>query len=474
MKIDWDKILFYLFILIVFTLPFQVTELLLPIHVLGSKFPVLELSRILTALGVLILGVKLVVTKKIAVPKDLLSVFLCIFVGLSILSFVLFPSSSGLLEVLRYVFYLGFLFLIVNAVRKKEQFKNVTKAFLISGFLVAFFAVFQYFTGIYLWNSGLDSTLRRVNATFFDPNALADFMGLVILVAAAYYSQSQRIREQVFAAVTAVLALTALFYTFSRGGLTAFVVSILALSVVLPKYAKNLFLYIVLIGVSVLVILTTPDIGSRISDIYVISVNSFLGNSLSGTWDNGSVPTQSWQIISGEDKDKCLAEWETRPSARYKDTVDSIVSVLPLTKDREATVGAGVYMLIDNPVFGVGLGNFQEKYLGEYCHLLISKDRPVTAGNPITLSHSSFVTIAAEMGLIGIAWLLGFVGTFFWLAYRILKKRAELNAFVSAIAAGMVLILIHTQVRGGLFPDPYFWLLAGLLVSCSRLTLDKR
>ena len=40
MKINWDKILFWLLISVVVTLPLQVTELLFPIHLLGSKFPV--------------------------------------------------------------------------------------------------------------------------------------------------------------------------------------------------------------------------------------------------------------------------------------------------------------------------------------------------------------------------------------------------------------------------------------------------
>jgi len=142
--------------------------------------------------------------------------------------------------------------------------------------------------------------------------------------------------------------------------------------------------------------------------------------------------------------------------------------VLPLNKDREAAVTAGIYMLIDNPVFGVGLGNFQSAYLSEYCHLIRIKNRSVSSGNPITLSHTSIITIAAEWGLVGILWFIFFVGSF---SITVLKlwHATKGDPFVAAMATGMLFLLLNTQLRGGLFSDPYFWLLDGLLVFTANI-----
>ena len=188
MRINWDKILFWLLILIVVTLPLQVTELLFPVHILGSRFPTLELSRIIIVIGILAVAIRWIIGRKITISKDAISVLLYIFVGINILSLALYPSNSGLLEVLRYLFYLGFFVLAVSAIRKKEQFENVTKAIMMGGFPISLFAIFQYFSGFYLWNESLGSVVSRVNATFLDPNVLATVLGILIIISTAYYS----------------------------------------------------------------------------------------------------------------------------------------------------------------------------------------------------------------------------------------------------------------------------------------------
>jgi O-antigen ligase len=468
---NWEKILFWILVLVVVTLPLQVTKIIFPFYFFGSSFPILEVSRILILVGIIVLVTKLIFTGKIIVPKDAISILLLVFVFLSSLSLVIFRSDVGLLEVIRYVFYLGFLFLVVNAIRNTVDLEKVTRAFLIGGFGISLFSVFQYFSGFYLWNSGLALPLARVNATFFDPNVLATFLGILIITSTAYYSFSTDRRYRILSVLVSSTSVAAIFYTFSRAGLVSFVVAFLALVVVLPKTIKNFILYLFLIALSVTLIFTTPNIKSRISDIYVIAGWGAGDEDLSQ--DTAPTPLHSWDVIDIKDKNICALEWKSRQSAGYQNVVNGVVSLVPLNGDRNAAVRAGIYMLIDNPIFGVGVGNFQSEYLGNYCHLINVYDRPVSSGNPITLSHTSFVTIAAEFGLVGISWLILFLLALALVFIRSFKMTPQLKNVVLLSITSLLLLFLHTQFRGGLFSDPYFWLLSGLVIVGKNLTAVK-
>lgn len=449
-----DKALFVLLILIVATLPLQVSELLFPAHFLGSTFPVLEVSRLLTGLGVVVLGISFLRTRKLILPKDVVSVLLYIFVGLSIISVAVFYSGSGLREVVRYGFYLGFLILIANSIRSWGDLEVVWKYLIGSGLVIALFAIFQYLSGSHLWGPGLDSVLGRVNATFFDPNVLATFLGIVILFSVSYYSQAEEKIGQMLGGLTAVVSLVALFYTFSRGGLVSLAVSGLVLILLLPKSLKMAALYLVLVSTAFLTSSTATAVGGRVVNIFEIVESR--GASEQNYVDQN--PTQQ-SLEDGGD---------TSGAEKYEELVDRIIRPLPLNRDRRAMVKAGALMLIDNPVFGVGLGNFQSAYTGDYSFLIKAGSR-----KPVTLSHTSFVTLAAEQGIVGILWFLSFVGAFSWLVFSTFRKKIASRSFVLAVGASMLLFILHTQIRGGLFSDPYFWLLNGFLVVMGRIVTKE-
>jgi len=456
MKINWDKILFWLLILIVVTLPLQVTELLFPVHILGSRFPTLELSRIIIVIGILAVAIRWIIRRKITISKDAISVLLYIFVGINILSSALYPSNSGLLEVLRYLFYLGFFVLAVNAVRKKEQFENVIKVIMIGGFPISLFAVFQYFSGFYLWNESLGSVVNRVNATFLDPNVLATFLGILIIVSAAYYSFATDRRYKILSFLIAAASLPALFFTFSRAGLVSFGGAFLFFIITMPKNLKMLAFCIFMALVAGIVYYGSGEVKDRTVNIYDV---------VEGTTLNSDATFLAISSKASGDSPSVGKEEKFRDISVY---LDRILSFLPFNYDRTSTVKAGILMLIDNPISGVGIGNFQKVYTSDYSYLIEPTQR-----NPITLLHSSFVSLIAELGLMGLAWLAAFLFVLAKLFIRVLRENSSVKITVIATGASLLLLFTHTQFRGSLFSDPYFWLLSSFMVVGQRLSAAK-
>lgn len=459
MKFDWDKILFWILIATVVTLPLQVTELLFPVHILGSRFPVLEVSRVLTIVGVLALGIKFLAMKKILIPKDSLSVLLYIFVAINGLSLAFFPSNAGLLEVLRYTFYLGFFLLAVNAVKKGEKFESVIRALLTGGFLIALFSIFQYFTGFYLWNENLGLVVTRVNATFSDPNVLATFLGILIVISTTYYSFAADRRYRILSILVAASSFAALLYTFSRAGLVSFSVAFLFLVFLLPKSLKMLAFYAFLVLVAGVVYFSSGEVKERTANIYDVVEGTTLNSD--AVFLVVSSKTESQE--SNENKEEKFKEISV--------ILDRVLSLLPFNYDRMSTVKAGVLMFLDNPIFGVGLGNFQRVYTQDYSYL-IDFDRRPSRGDPITLLHSSFAALIAELGLVGLVWLSTFLFTLVQIFIRALRNNrgSPFIIYVLASATSLLLMFTHTQFRGSLFSDPYFWLLSGFMVIGQRLS----
>jgi len=460
MRINWDKILFWLLILIVVTLPLQVTELLFPVHILGSRFPTLELSRIIIVIGILAVAIRWIIRRKITISKDAISVLLYIFVGINILSLALYPSNSGLLEVLRYLFYLGFFVLAVSAIRKKEQFENVTKAIMMGGFPISLFAIFQYFSGFYLWNESLGSVVSRVNATFLDPNVLATVLGILIIISTAYYSFATDRRYKIFSILVAAVPLPALFFTFSRAGLVSFGAAFLFFVLVMPKNIKMLALYVFLALVAGIVYFGSGEVKDRTANIYSI---------VEGTTLNSDA---TFVAISSEASGDSPSGGKEEKFRDISVLLDRILSFLPFNYDRTSTVKAGILMLIDNPISGVGIGNFQKVYTSDYSYLIDFRRKP-TQGNPITLLHSSFASLVAELGLMGLAWLAAFLFVLTKSFIRVLRENSSVKIPIIAYGAGLLLLFTHTQFRGSLFSDPYFWLLSSFMVIGQHLSAVK-
>jgi O-antigen ligase len=101
------------------------------------------------------------------------------------------------------------------------------------------------------------------------------------------------------------------------------------------------------------------------------------------------------------------------------------------------------------PVAGVGVGGFRHAYAER---LRLKGKEPKTAA-----SHTTPVTVAAETGVVGLAF-------FGWLVVALLvqafRRRRETLALVSGLA--LLAVLCHSLFYAAFFEDPMTWGLMGL------------
>ncbi len=96
-------------------------------------------------------------------------------------------------------------------------------------------------------------------------------------------------------------------------------------------------------------------------------------------------------------------------------------------------------MFLDHPVTGVGFGGYQHQLVTNYRRFIPNLPKPDT------VSHTAFVTIAAEIGVIGLLILMAFLvlqGVEAW--------RNQRDLFVVAAATMIVPIGLYGQFEGRL------------------------
>lgn len=133
--------------------------------------------------------------------------------------------------------------------------------------------------------------------------------------------------------------------------------------------------------------------------------------------------------------------------------------------ERQYLITSGLTMYKENPLLGVGLSGFQRVMETRFSDLI---------QNGVSLSHTSLVTTAAELGTIG----LGIWGAFLALLYSRLPRVLRARRFVDQYSIyrplsyqvvfgvlAVTAIFISSQGEGRFFEDPYLWILIGYLTA---------
>jgi len=143
-----------------------------------------------------------------------------------------------------------------------------------------------------------------------------------------------------------------------------------------------------------------------------------------------------------------------------------VLMAIPMLRTRLLTLGAGISalgqrqhllqggwaMFIEHPLTGVGLGNFQWALEHPYLYLVPWSDA-------VTRSHTTFVTVLAEMGILGLVAMLLFLVFVTMMNLRVVGR---MRGFALAITAGIWVIWLSSQGEGRFFEDPLLWGLWGL------------
>jgi O-antigen ligase len=160
------------------------------------------------------------------------------------------------------------------------------------------------------------------------------------------------------------------------------------------------------------------------------------------------------------------------------------------TSGRANLVSGGIHLFSQRPVYGYGSGSFPKAY----------RQHVRTRKTPVSVSHTEPVTIAAEQGLVGLAFYAALVVTALWTMGSGLWRRQPARPVVAgdppplpvakassgavpptappaggaphptdtaavqliaraAVLATFVALLVHTMAYAGFFEDPITWVL---------------
>ncbi|MCE5322975.1 O-antigen ligase family protein [bacterium] len=402
----------YLVSLLVITYPLEYSKTFFPFLLLdksidGASVSIIDLFRLTALLTIIVAAFLSAKTFKSIRPRGHVALIMALFILYYAFSAIIISSDhkGSMIELFRLIFNVAMCGAIIYLLNNQKRIELFAAAIIYTGFAIGLLSIFQYATGIYIWNSALTiSGMNRVNATFGDPNILARFILEAFVFYLCVYKQHKIVKLPAFLAFPVYLL--ALFVTFSRSGFI------------------GLLFVIVILGVY-------------------------------GVW---RVNLKSSLALFG-----CLviAGTFTLASKEFTSRIGSFSSGISAFGARIALINTAVRMFIDHPIFGVGINTFQSCASMNYTNLL------PYGGNYVAKSHTSLLTIAAELGLVGIILTVAL----FVSLYRLTKKISSgSRLWFIGIASwvSILVILLSSQSEGRLLDDPMLFMLSGVIVAAYR------
>lgn len=401
-------------VVLVLTLPLEFTKQAFPVQLL-------DVSRLVLMLGVVVLAVQVLVLRRpVRIPAQLSFLLLIAFVGLATVSWMLTRSSEGLKSTAALYAYLAMLVLLYNWLGDETALRRTWRALAVSGVLIGVAGTALYAARVSLWAG---DQLPRAYATFGDPNITARFLALSAAAGVIVAAHADSRRWRLLAVASAVVAGIAIPFTFSRQGYVLFFIALVAGVAVVRLRRAGAVAAGAGAAAFALMLVLFPATASRVDDAALHALNPVLQQRL--------------------------------PDGRKTDL--GWVDRLPVDVERRYLIAAGLQMFEDHPLTGVGEGGFQHAMETTYAAY-------IQRGYFDVASHTSLVTVLAEEGVPGLVLLLVLVVQLFRETRRSARSATgETREMMLAAALMLGVILLASQLEGRLFPEPYLWLFLGLL-----------
>lgn len=347
------------------------------------------------------------------IPNSSAVVPVLVLFALTILGVFWSDSLKPTNAVLILPMYVAFVFTAPTLIEDRRDIERIMGAFLAVAVVLALIAIAQRPFGIWMWRTILiqsDGYSYRSNATFADPNHLARYFSICIALAAGLILATGPRRLTVYLAVpTMALGLFAILMTASRSGwgMMLFCGAIVVFAAPIARETKVKLATIVTSGVVLLLVLL---------------------------------------LVQG---------------GQNAQRVATLASPLTALGQREFLINVGWHMFLDNPLIGVGTGNYQHALITSYRSLV-----PYWA--EVTLSHTSIVSIMAEWGIVGLA-MFAFIcvriSATIIHCYARARRAPHLRLALAWVGAALLGIVLHSQSEGRLFDEPYLYLFLAILVA---------
>ncbi|OFI05795.1 O-antigen ligase [Clostridium acetireducens DSM 10703] len=332
--------------------------------------------------------------------KDYFNISIIILLFIMYLS-IGYASSRTLAikETFRFTTYIALYFIIKYEISSKRIIDNIIRCYISVSLLISFIGVYQYIGGKGFVQKHGSETLVRIVSTLENSNNVGMFFILAVFPLIMLTLYEKEIKKKIFYGLTSFLFFINIILSFSRNAWLGFAIGCFIL--VLIYSIKLLFLFG---GVGILA-LFLPPVFSRIKQIDDMSQNI----SRIKLWKTASI------------------------------------------------------MIKDNPIFGVGNGNFAalyDSYITKYPDLRYCSYK-------VYHPHNIFLKIQSELGIIG---LVGFIGMIISIGFKLKKfiniiKDNFYKAFYSGVVASMVAFLFMNIVDN-FFSAPkviaYFWIILSI------------
>ncbi|MET3696759.1 O-antigen ligase [Bacillus oleivorans] len=324
--------------------------------------------------------------------------------------------APAIMEILRFLSYVFLFTILVKIKFSKEQYFTFAKVFGATALLIGIFGIIQYVFDISLNKAGLyalEEAKGRVDGTLENPNYFSSFLNYVIptlvLLSVVYFQQK---KWQFFYFGFFAIYVINLIFTYTRAAwVTMFCAFFLTILFMPKRFLKGFFKPHMLIAFVVLIVSVyfMPDVQSRTnSAIYAVQQLIFPKWHMALPGDGGD---------GEEDPDVVEEDPDDETTER------AVVSRVTLWK-------TGWFMFRDNPLLGVGIGNYYDRYSD-----FTEKYPELDIGHETYSVHNSYLKVMAEGGTIGILTFMSIYVIFFLYILRLFFKQPDLKGKV--IAAGL-------------------------------------
>jgi O-antigen ligase len=318
-----------------------------------------------------------------------------------------------------------FALLLVNVVRTREEVFAATRAIVAAGAVMGFLVILQKLLGPCEFDMGgflevgsrcvdaSENVQHRLSGPIGEENFFGQIMAVLIPVAAGLAFTARGSQRWLYW-IAALLICGGMAMTYSRGTMVA-IVLVVPFALLFGFLRLRQFAVIALC--CVLVVSASPYLAKRVTSI-------------------GEAAMQSLGLSAGG----------------FRNTDGAL-------RGRATEMQAAALMFLDNPVFGVGPG-MAPKYYPEYAVLVGGK---VRGDNRRT--HSLYLQLAAETGIIGLIAFLGMIAVLLWPLDRARRRLQESDRQFWGLVCGMelaIIVLLATSLFLHASYIRYFWMLLAL------------
>jgi len=335
--------------------------------------------------------------------------------------------TSAILAFQKFVENAALAFVVVFFINDKRKLRLVIWTLLIAGVFMGTISVFQSLTSTFnsfYWGYGgwTESSTggvsnHRVAGPYGNPNAYSQALVMLVPLALDRLWHEKKTASRVLAGYVLAVSTLSIFFTYSRNGFLT-----------------------LLLTLAFLIVMRRPSfVPLVLSGLLVVLLIQFLP-------------------ASYVDRIATLFQFSTGSANQVAD--ESF-------RGRISENTAALMMFKDNPLFGVGLDNFQENYQNYSRQIGLDSRREERS------PASFYLELLSEQGLIGTTIFFVFMVYIFrglWKAYRQFEqlKMNDSASMTIAFISGLVGYMIFYVSKNSAYPN-VFWVLLGIAISIAQI-----